>query len=82
MEVVTDTQTTKRGETLNPSCVLCRGGAVGCYGVSTHIRLKIGINPTFVGGCVGRWAVIEKLKGGQYRGESPPMPVNIYVEKQ
>merc|ERR1712002_276044 len=25
----------------------------------TNIRLKIGINPTFVSGCVGRWAVID-----------------------
>jgi len=24
----------------------------------------------------------NKLKGGQYGGESPPMPVNTYVEKQ
>ena len=24
----------------------------------------------------------NKLKGGQYRGESPLMPVNTYVEKQ
>ena len=25
---------------------------------------------------------IYKLKGGQYGGESPPMSVNTYVEKQ
>ena len=53
--------------------VLCRGGAVGCYGVSTNIQAKIGIKPTFLNvffavrgawrlaGYGGLWvAVIEK----------------------
>ena len=30
----------------------------------TNIQAKIGINPTFVGGCVGRWGVIDNIMYG------------------